>query len=419
MNTGTPTEPPSFTSDAHRPLQGIRVVDFTRVLAGPYCTALLADLGAQVIKVEPPQGDDYRAIGPMRAGRSALFEVMNRNKRSVVLDLKLPQAQALAQQLCEGADVVVENFRPGVADKLGIGPTQMRARHPKLVYVSISGFGQTGPAAHRPAYDIIMQALCGLMEATGSPDGPPTLVGEAVSDVVSGLFASWATLAALLARERTGQGTHVDVGMLDATLALTVTSVARFLFTGRDPVRVGNRHPLSAPFGVFRARDGHFVLAVLNTKLFGQLCDHMGCPQLALDPRFASDDSRAEHEAVLREHIERWASAYSVGDITAGLEAAHIPAAPICSVGQALNSPQAQHRELVRPVSDEQLPGLQLPAQPVKFSDWPDAAPLRAPRLGEHTEDLMSALLGLSAQRLAELRALGVFGAAPCESSSQ
>lgn len=419
MSIGTSTEQPSTLCGIQKPLQGIRVVDFTRVLAGPYCTALLADLGAQVIKVEPPQGDDYRAIGPMREGRSALFEVMNRNKHSVVLDLKLPQAQALAQQLCASADVVVENFRPGVADKLGIGPTQLRAQHPQLIYVSISGFGQTGPAAHRPAYDIIMQALSGLMEATGSPEGPPTLVGEAVSDVVSGLYASWATLAALLARERTGQGTHVDVAMLDATLALTVTSVARFLFTGRNPVRVGNRHPLSAPFGVYRAQDGHFVLAVLNTKLFGQLCDHMGCPQLAQDPRFGSDEARAEHEPALREHIERWASAYTVSTITAGLEAAHIPAAPICTVEQALSSPQALHREVIRPVAQEQLPGLQLPSQPVKFSQWPSTDPHRAPTLGEHTADLMSSLLGLSAQRLAELHALGVFGTQPRPTSDQ
>ena len=419
MSTSTSDPPTASGTETSRPLQGIRVVDFTRVLAGPYCTALLADLGAEVIKVEPPQGDDYRAIGPMREGRSALFEVMNRNKRSVVLDLKLAPAQALAQQLCASADVVVENFRPGVADKLGIGPAQMRAQHPRLVYVSISGFGQTGPLAHRPAYDIIMQALSGLMEATGSPDGPPTLVGEAVSDVVSGLYASWATLAALLARQRCGQGTHVDVAMLDATLALTVTSVARFLFTGRNPVRVGNRHPLSAPFGVYRAQDGHFVLAVLNTKLFEQLCQHMGCPRLAADPRFVSDESRAEHESALREHIERWASAYSVQDITAGLEAAHIPAAPICTVGQALSSPQVLHRGLVQPVPDEHLSDLRLPSQPVKFSQWPQTVTHRAPQLGEHTAELMGSLLGLGAQRLAELAALGVFGAPAAASFSQ
>jgi len=189
--------PPAPASTA-RPLDGVRILDFTRVLAGPLSTALLADLGAEVVKIEPPQGDDYRAIGPMNNGESALFTVMNRNKQSLVLDLKHPEAVALVREMAAQADVVVENFRPGVAERLGIGASQLRALNPRLVYVSVSGFGQTGPLAHRPAYDIIVQAMSGLMEATGEPDGAPTVVGEAVSDVVAGLFASWATLAALL-----------------------------------------------------------------------------------------------------------------------------------------------------------------------------------------------------------------------------
>ena len=311
------------------PLAGLRIVDFTRVLSGPFCTALLADLGAEVIKVEPPQGDDYRAIGPMRNGESALFNVMNRNKHSVVLDLKLPDAQALARELCATADVVVENFRPGVAEKLGIGYAAVRAINPRVVYASISGFGQTGPAAHRPAYDIVLQAMSGLMEATGSPDGPPTLVGEAVSDVVSGLFASWGVLAALLGRERNGQGTHVDVAMLDATLAFTATSVSRFLFTGRNPVRVGNRHPLSAPFGVYAAADGHYVLAVLNNKLFAQLCAVIGQPALAHDARFATDELRSLNEPALRAAIEAWSDTLTVDQVVSHLEAAAVPTAPI------------------------------------------------------------------------------------------
>ena len=350
------------------PLTGLRIVDFTRVLSGPFCTALLADLGAEVIKVEPPQGDDYRAIGPMRNGESALFNVMNRNKHSVVLDLKQPEAQALARELCATADVVVENFRPGVAEKLGIGYEAVRASNPRVVYASISGFGQTGPAAHRPAYDIVLQAMSGLMEATGSPDGPPTLVGEAVSDVVSGLFASWGVLAALLGRERNGQGTHVDVAMLDATLAFTATSVSRFLFTGRHPVRVGNRHPLSAPFGVYTAADGHYVVAVLNNKLFAQLCAVIGQPALAHDPRFASDELRSQNEPALRAAIEAWSGALTVDQVVQHLEAAAVPTAPIWNVAQALNSPQSQHRGVLQAVDDPQLPGLRLPSQPLQFS---------------------------------------------------
>lgn len=392
------------------PCAGLRIVDFTRVLSGPFCTALLADLGAEVIKVEPPLGDDYRAIGPMRNGHSALFSVMNRNKSSVVLDLKQPEAQALALELCAQADVVVENFRPGVAHKLGIGYEAVRAANPRVVYASISGFGQTGPAAHRPAYDIVLQAMTGLMEATGSPDGPPTLVGEAVSDVVSGLFASWGVLAALLARERSGQGTHVDVGMLDSTLAFIATSVSRYLFTGKSPARVGNRHPLSAPFGVYAAADGHYVLAVLNNKLFAQLCDLLERPELASDPRFRTDEDRSQHEPVLRAAIEDWSRRLTVAEVMQKLEAGEVPAAPIWHVEQALNSEQSMHRDILQPVEHPDLPGLRLPHQPLKFSAYPALPIRRAPRLGEHTDETFHRLLGLSAQKIAELRALGIFG---------
>ncbi|MDM0014352.1 CoA transferase [Variovorax sp. J22P168] len=393
-----------------RPLDGIRILDFTRVLAGPLSTALLADLGAEVIKIEPPQGDDYRAIGPMKNGQSALFTVMNRNKKSLVLDLKQPQAVALVRQLAERADVVVENFRPGVAERLGIGPEALSRLNPKLVYVSVSGFGQTGPYAHRPAYDIIVQAMSGLMEATGEPDGAPTLVGEAVSDVVAGLFASWATLAALLQTQRTGVGQHVDVAMFDTTLSFLATSMARFLFTGKPARRVGNRHPLSAPFGVYRAEDGHFALAVLNKKLFDALAAAMQMPELALDPRFASDESRSAHEPALRALIEGWAGADPVAEVVGRLDAAGVPAAPIWNIAQALESPQAEARELLRAVEDERLPGLRLPTQPVRFGGAASNRTERAPALGEHTDELLASLLGCGLDKLAELRAAGAFG---------
>ncbi len=394
-----------------RPLDGVRILDFTRVLAGPMSTALLADLGAEVIKVEPPQGDDYRAIGPMRNGESALFTVMNRSKKSLVLDLKQPEAQGLARALAGQVDVVVENFRPGVAERLGIGAAALMQANPQLVVVSISGFGQDGPLAHRPAYDVIVQAMSGLMEATGDPEGPPTLVGEAVSDVVAGLFASWATLAALLQAQRTGHGQHVDVAMFDTTLAFLATSVARFLFTGKPARRVGNRHPLSAPFGVYAAQDGHFALAVLNSKLFHALATAMGQPALAHDARFASDAGRSAHEPALRAAVEAWAGARTVAQTVATLEQAGVPAAPIWNIAQALQSPQAQARGLLHAVADERLPGLRLPAQPVRFSAAPPTAPGRAPALGEHTDALLGQLLGLGIDKLAELRAAGLLGA--------
>jgi CoA:oxalate CoA-transferase len=397
-------------STVARPLDGVRILDFTRVLAGPLATALLADLGAEVIKIEPPQGDDYRAIGPMRNGESALFTVMNRNKKSLVLDLKSPQAVQTVHALAAQADVVVENFRPGVADRLGIGADTLRRLNPALVYVSVSGFGQTGPMAHRPAYDIVVQAMSGLMEATGEPDGAPTLVGEAVSDVVAGLFASWATLAALLQTRRTGEGQHVDVAMFDTTLAFLATSMARYLFTGRPARRVGNRHPLSAPFGVYRAQDGHFALAVLNGKLFEALTGAMDQPELACDPCFASDESRSAHEPALRAAIEHWAARMPVEAVIAHLEAAGVPVAPIWTIAEALESPQATARELLRPVQDARLPGLRLPTQPVCFGGAAPNRVERAPALGEHTGDVLAMLLGYGADRLAELRDAGALG---------
>ena len=394
------------------PLDGIRILDFTRVLAGPLSTALLADLGAEVIKIEPPQGDDYRAIGPMQNGESALFTVMNRNKKSVVLDLKSPEAVALVHAMAAQADVVVENFRPGVAERLGIGAATLQGINPKLVVVSVSGFGQTGPLAHRPAYDIIVQAMSGLMEATGEPEGPPTMVGEAVSDVIAGLFASWATLAALLQQRRTGQGQHVDVAMFDATLAFLVTGVGRYLFTGESARRSGNRHSFSAPFGGYRARDGHFALAVLNNKLFATLAALIGVPGFAQDARFATDELRRAHEGELAAAIEAWAGQHSVAEVVAQLEAAGVPGSPLWTMAQALESEQGLARGLLSAVDDPRLPGLRVPTQPVKFGG---SAPNRtepAPALGQHTDELMAGLLQAGGERLAALRAAGLFGPA-------
>ncbi|MEI7515977.1 MAG: CoA transferase [Betaproteobacteria bacterium] len=395
-----------------RPLDGLRVLDFTRVLAGPMATVLLADLGAEVIKVEPPQGDDYRAIGPMRDGHSALFTAMNRNKKSLVLDLKLAASVALIYALVPQVDVVMENFRPGVAERLGIGANALRALNPKLVYVSVSGFGQTGPMAGHPAYDVIIQAMSGIMEATGDPDGPPTLVGEAISDVVAGLYASWATLAALYQTARTGQGQHVDVAMFDTTLAFLATSVSRYLFTGQPARRVGNRHPLSAPFGVYQAQDGHFAVAVLNRKLFVALAGAMGRPALGGDDSLATDEQRSAREPELRQAIEAWAAQQTVAAVVAQLEAVGVPVAPIWNIAQALDSPQARARQVVQAVDDPRLPGLRLPTQPVHFGGAAANCARSAPALGEHSHEVLASLLGLGLDKLAELQALGVFGPA-------
>jgi CoA:oxalate CoA-transferase len=363
------------------------------VLAGPYCTALLADLGAEVIKVEPPQGDDYRHIGPFHVDHSsAVFEAVNRGKRSIVLDLSSEADRKIAVKLASGADVVVENFRPGVAEKLGIGWAALSQVNTRLVYASISGFGQDGPNATRPAYDIVVQAMSGLMAVTGDPNGPPTLIGESIADVVSGLFGSWSILAALLERERTGKGRYIDVAMFDAMLAMQPLIVARYLATGTPPRRVGNRHALSAPFGAFAARDGNYVVAVLNNKLFAILAAIIGAPALASDPRFATDSLRQEHEADLRAAIEAWSAGLSASEAVAALVGAGVPAAEVTNTAQALASEQVAARPVLQTVAHPNLGPISVPEQPVRFAGAPRGGLAPAPRLGEHTKAIRDCL---------------------------
>ncbi len=376
---------------AMKPLQGLKVLDFSRVLAGPYCTALLADLGACIIKVEPPQGDDYRHIGPFLAdASSALFEVVNRGKRSIVLDLGRNEDRLVALALAKSADVLVENFRPGVAAKLGIGFAELAQQNPKLIYASISGFGQTGELASRPAYDIIVQAMSGIMSVTGQPDGPPTLIGESIADVVSGLFGSWAILAALAERAKTGVGRHLDVAMFDSMLALQPLVAARYMASGTPPLRVGNRHPLSAPFGAFRAADGDFVLAVLNDKLFQALAGVIGKPEIAGDPRFATDPLRFQNEHHLRAVIESWSLTQSANAAVQQLIAAGVPAAPILDMAQAQETAIAAGRPPNQTVPHPQLGNINVPEQPVRFGTAPRGGLSSAPRLDEHGSAIRS-----------------------------
>lgn len=376
------------------PLHSVRILDFTRVLAGPYCTALLADLGADVIKIEPPQGDDYRHIGPFQKdGSSALFECVNRGKRSIVLDLTSARDREIACALARDADVVVENFRPGVADKLGVGWEALSKVNSRLIYASISGFGQDGPNSRRPAYDLILQAMSGIMSITGASDGPAMPVGESVADVSSGLFASWAILAALVGRSQNGKGKRIDLSMFDAMVALLPTAVARYLATGDVPHRVGNRHALSAPFGSFRARDGELMITVLNEKLFSALAKCMGRPDLADDPRFASDPLRLQHEKELRQEIENWLAGMSVADAVSHLVAHGVPASEIANIEGALSSPQVLARPVLQQAEHPTLGLVSLPEQPARFSQTPRGCTGRAPLLGEHQDDIINALV--------------------------
>lgn len=327
-----------------RVLEGVRVLDLSRVLAGPYCGGLLADMGADVVKIEGPRGDDARSLGPFKDSESVYFAQLNRGKRSVVLNLKDPEDHARFLDLVAQADVVLENSRPGVTTRLGIDYETLREINPRLVYTSISGFGQEGPFSKRPAYDLIVQAMSGIMAATGPVGGEPTRVGESLGDVVAGVFAGWGTCAALFDRERTGSGRRVDVSMLDALLTLQVTSLSILTATGSLPGRIGNRHPVSVPFDTYRCSDGMVAIAVANDVIWSRLCQAMGSENLATDENYLGDENRANKLVEITALVTQWTSELTVEEALAATEEHGIPAAPIWDLDQALHSEHALAR---------------------------------------------------------------------------
>jgi len=390
------------------PLADITVLDFTRVIAGPFASALLADLGADVIKVESMNGDDSRHFAPKLDGDGALFVLLNRGKRSITLNLKSKQAADILSGVVERCDVVVENFRPGVAAKLGIDYKTLSAVNPGLVYASISGFGQTGPNAKRPAYDNIAQAMSGFMSINGWPDGPPTRAGESLADVTAGLYAVVTILAALHERERTATGQYIDVAMVDSVLSILVTAVSSYLYGKGVPGRCGNANPVSAPLDSFAARDGYLIIAVANDPLFRVLSETIGRPDLPGDPRFATDPLRKEHEDALREAIEGWTRERTVDEAVAALDAAGVPAGPILDVEQALRSAEASARPLVTRVEhpgEGSIPMLRQPAVLSAHRELPIGPP---PRLGEHTDEILREFLGCDDEQIETLRSEGV-----------
>ncbi|WP_456667032.1 CaiB/BaiF CoA transferase family protein [Bradyrhizobium sp. USDA 3240] len=392
---------------ASKPLTGIRVLDFSRVLAGPFCTALLADLGAEIIKVEPPGGDDQRSMGAFKNGVSVSFELINRNKRSLVLDLKTEQGLDIARGLAAVCDVVVENFRPGVAGRLGIDYESLKPLRSDLIYCSISGFGQTGPFANLPSYDVIAQAMSGLMSITGAPGGEPTLVGDSVGDTVSGLFAAWSISTALYRRQATGAGARLDVAMFDSLFTLLPTALAQWQITNAAPRRHGNQHPLSAPFGAYAASDGNFMVAVANSALFGKLAKAIGDPHLSQDKRFMTDQLRRLNHVALRNLIETWAASKSADEVVKILAAAGVPASTIWDVAEAAESAYVKDRKLITAVDHDSVGTLLLPEQPVHFNGLARGEARRAPRLGEDGPAILKELLGKQPSEIAALRASG------------
>lgn len=385
-----------------KPLDGIKILDLTRVLAGPYCTALLADLGAEVIKLEPVRGDEYRHIGPFVEGESALFALNNRGKKSISLNLKDPEGLALARQIAGQCDVLVENFRPGVAEKIGLGPDVLHADNPGLIYARISGFGQTGPFRDLPAYDLVVQAMSGLMAATGEEGGAPLKTGESIADLMGGLFGSWAIMAALVRRGRTGHGAVLDVAMYDALYSLLTTSHALHFYGGQVPQRVGNRHPLSTPFGCFHTRDGQVVIAVLTPAQFARLADLIGHPTLPSEARFATDEARTAHEPELRAIIEAWSGMMSTEEAMIALAEAQLPSAPIWDIAQASTSEHAAARRLVKSGARPVV------CQPVWFDGAKPEAGNSAPGLGADQAEVLAQFCGIDPAAISDLKARGV-----------
>jgi crotonobetainyl-CoA:carnitine CoA-transferase CaiB-like acyl-CoA transferase len=376
---------------AKPPLDGLLVVDLTRVLSGPYCTMLLADMGARVIKIEQPgKGDDTRAWGPpFQGGESAYFLSINRNKESLALDIKQPRGREFLERLLARADVLVENFRPGTMERLGLGHAAIAPRFPRLVYCSISGFGQSGPRREQPGYDAVMQAEGGLMSITGEADGPPYRLGVAISDIVTGMFAAQGITLALLARERTGQGQLVDISMLDATAALLTYQAAIYFATGKPPVRMGNRHPTIVPYETFEGIDGAFVLAVGNDEQWRRFCTTAGIDALANDARFATNRDRVAHYADLKPVLESHLRTRPRDEWIRVLTAAGIPCGSVRDIGEVLVDPQVAARNMIQTVDHQTLGSINVLGTPLKLSETPGAVRQAPPTLGQHTDAIL------------------------------
>ena len=366
------------------PLSGIRVLDLSRVLAGPFCSMILADLGAEVIKVESPWGDDSRQFGPFVDGTSAYYRLFNRSKMGITLDFKNDDDKEVLRDLVRRADVVVENFRPGVLEKLGLAPKDLLEINPRLVVTSISGFGQTGSLAKEPAYDLVAQAMSGLMSITGWPNSKPTRVGISLGDLIPGLYAAIGTVSALYQRESTGTGQHLDLAMYDSLISVMESVGMRALYDDTPPTRIGNDHGLSAPFSTYATKDGDVVIAITTNRLFERLANALGIPEMATDHRFAEPVARSENRVALRELIEEALSTKTRSETIALFEEHGVPTARVYDLDEALRSPFAQERGVVV----EETDGFRTLASPLKLAGMEKPTP--APELGQDNERIQS-----------------------------
>ena len=376
------------------PLEGIRIVDLSRALAGPFCTMLLGDLGAEVIKVEEPGvGDDSRHWGPpFRAGESAYFMSCNRNKRGITLNLKSDGGRAALWHLIERADVLVENFRPGLLARLGFGYEAASARNPRLIYCSISGFGQDGPEAQKPGYDIILQGMSGVASITGDPDGPPVRSGLPICDILAGLFAEQGILAALYAREHTGRGQRVETTLLGATVAALGNFAGSYLMSGEIPQRVGNSHPQIAPYDLLRSADGYVYVAGGNDDIWRRFCRALDLLALLDDPRFTTNGERVRHRDALLQAVESRTCQVATDALLTLLEEAKVPAGPIRDMAQVFDSPQAQYSGLAQTMRHPTVGEFRTVNTALAFSETPATLRLPPPTLGQHTDEVLREL---------------------------
>jgi len=378
------------------PLSGVRVLDLTRVLAGPFCTMLLADLGADVVKIERPDGgDDARTFGPfLPSGESAYFAGINRGKRSITLDLKNPAARETFLELVKRADVVVENFRPGTMEAFGLGSEKLREVNPRLIYTSVSGFGRTGPYRRRPAYDVIVQALGGIMSITGFDPEQPARVGTSISDILAGIYSALAIAASLARRGRTDRGADLDLAMLDCTVAVLENAVVRYSVSGDVPGPLGTRHPSITPFQAFRASDGPLVIAAGNDHLWRNLCTVLEVPHLIDDPKLATNRLRTENQPYMEGAVQSALGRATVAEWTAKLEAAGVPVAPIQNVAQVMADPQLQARDMWNVMHDRDGRTVTTPGTPLVLDGLKPTLGKTWPRLGEHGEEVLREWLG-------------------------
>jgi CoA:oxalate CoA-transferase len=354
-------------------LTGITVLDLTRVLAGPFCTMVLAELGARVIKIEaPPDGDDSRQYGPFLEGRSAYFLSLNRGKESLRLNLKDPGDRAVFLRLVEKADVLAENFRPGAMERLGLGWPQLQGRNPRLIYAALSGFGQTGPRAAQPAYDLVIQAMGGIMSITGQPGAPPTRVGSSMGDITAGLYCAIGINAALYHREKSGRGMLVDVAMLDCQVAILENALARLAAEGVPPGPLGARHPSITPFDAFRASDGWLVICAGNDRLFAELARVLGRPQLAEDPRFIDNPGRTQNHEALKKEMEAALAAHPVEHWLAALQKAGVPSGPVNDMAKLMAEPQIAARNMLVSMPAGGDATIRVAGNPIKLSSFAD-----------------------------------------------